>query len=203
MAFQDVSSSYGRKGQPRRKACCDHCPREEVICCPKGAPGHAIKKIQEMGWSLIKKDLRCPKCEAQRKARNMNQKAKPVASARQPTRAQRRDIHLLLVDCYDCDKERYQRGDTDETLAEVLSVMPGWVAEIREKDFGPDGGNEDIEALTGQCEAFLKDARTLVAKRDKETDAMAAAIKQVTGMVEQLAKIRKSVGPRNLKRAGV
>lgn len=203
MSLAKVATNIGRRGYPSIRANCDYCNRSEVIPCSKGAEGRAIKKIQEMGWSVIKKDLRCPKCEAQRKVENMSPKVKPAAPTRLPTRAQRREIYLMLADCYDCDNERYQRGDTDETLAEVLSVMPGWVAEIREKDFGPDGGNEDIEALTKQCQSFLKDAHALVAKRDKETDTMAAAIKQVTSISEQLEKIKKSVGPRNLKRAGV
>lgn len=196
MGFRDVSNSYGRKGQPRVKAVCERCDREEVICCPKGAEGRAVKKIREMGWSLIGKVMRCPKCEAKRKVVNMSQKEKTADTARQPTRAQRRSIMDLLTDVYDVQNERYHRGDTDDTLADVLGVMPGWVAGIREEFFGTDGGNEDITALTDQCRAFLKDARALVAKRDKETDAMSVSIKQVEGIAEQLDKIKRAVSPR-------
>jgi len=147
MSFHDVSNSYGRKGQPRIKAVCCSCERAEVISCPRGAEGQAIKKIQEMGWSLIKKALRCPMCEAKRKAENMVQKSKAPAPLRQPTRAQIREINSMLDDVYDVKDERYQRGDTDETVAEVLGVMPGWVVAERERAFGPAGGNEELDAL--------------------------------------------------------
>lgn len=196
MAFHDVSSSYGRKGQPRIKAVCDSCPRDEVIGCPKGAEGHAVKKIQEMGWSWIKKVLRCPKCEAKRKAENMSQKAKADTPMRQPTREQRRAIMDMLRDVYDVDAECYKNGDTDDAVADVLQVMPGWVAAIRCEFYGENAGNQDMSELSGQLETFLKDARALVAKRDSDTDAIAAAIKQVEKFSQKINAIKKAVGPR-------
>ena len=198
MGLSDVSNGHGRKGQPRWKAnCdCDCCPREEVFSSPGGDEGRARKKIQEMGWTLIKKVLRCPKCEAKRKAGNMGQKAIAAAPLRQPTRAQIRDIVSMLDDVYDVSEERYQRGDSDATVADVLGVLPGWVVAERERAFGPDGGNEDIAALAEQCEAFLKDARALIAKRDKDTDPVAASISQIEGIAAQLVKIQRAVGPR-------
>ena len=200
MGLRDVSSRYGRKGQSRWKAECECCGREDVFASPKGDEGRARKKIQEMGWSLIKKDLRCPMCEAKRKAKNMSQKSKATAPLRQPTRAQRRDIMDMLRDVYDVEAECYKNGDTDDAVADVLDVMPGWVAAIRSEFFGENAGNQDMTALSGQVETFLKEARALVAKRDSETGAITAAIKLAESLGKKVNAIQKAVGPRVMSR---
>ncbi len=60
----------------------------------------------------------------------------------------------MLVITYDGDAKRYKGTDTDKTIADALGngVMPGWVAEIREQNFGPAGGNEEIEIPRGEAE---------------------------------------------------
>ena len=97
MTFQPITSGNRKGSLPRTKAVCDCCGRDEVIPCPQGAQGQAVKKVQKMGWSVIKSKLRCPACEAKRKAKTMIQMESP-GPARQPTRAERREIMDLLKD---------------------------------------------------------------------------------------------------------
>ena len=42
-------------------------------------------------------------------------------------------------------------------LSPHTMVMPGWVAEIREEFFGPDGGNGEMDALLAEMRAWVKD----------------------------------------------
>uniref|UniRef100_UPI0035B18533 hypothetical protein n=1 Tax=Paenirhodobacter enshiensis TaxID=1105367 RepID=UPI0035B18533 len=75
---------------------------------------------------------------------------------RQPSQDQRGDIIEMLVTCYDRKAKRYTGAETDKTVADTIGggCMPGWVAEIRERDFGPSGGNEEIEALRTEIAAL-------------------------------------------------
>lgn len=201
MAIEDVSARLGRTGQPRARACCDGdgCTREEVVASAKGNQGHALKKVQQMGWQVVKGRLLCPACVARRKVVNMQERARkaPAPELRQPTQKQKREIVLLLDEVYDPEAKRYKGGDTDETVADVLDgVMPGWVAEIREEFFGPDGGNHDMQALAGEVEAMLAEIGAARARGEaflKECEKLQGQLGEVRAA---LAKIVKAVGPR-------
>ena len=203
-------------GAQRALAVCDDCGHKETIAASyKPAPhkahvwsldeGQATRKLHGMGWAYFKKTLRCPECEAKRKAQT-----KPLVvmettmeTPREPTKAQKREIMDLLGSAYDTAAERYTGGETDETVAKVLGVMPGWVAQLRDEFFGPDGGNEDIDALADEVQGWLKDAQAYVAAAEKSLDALKAQIARVDDMQDKLTRIKAAVGPRKLKGAGV
>jgi rubredoxin len=201
------------QGQSRAKIICDDCNRDECVPCAYvtkqigGGPARpnesqARAKALTMGWTYIKNKLRCPSCEAKRKVVPM----KPVKAETQtpePTKRQRIDIFTMLAECYDIDAGKYRQGDTDDTLAEVLGVRPGWVMLIREAEFGPDGGNEDMESLSLSFDKSRAAFRELLEKSEaleKELEtikASAAAEKnRWDGLAAQLSVIRKAVGPR-------
>lgn len=75
---------------------------------------------------------------------------------RTPTLAQRHEITGMLMLSYDHKAGRYTGAETDKTIAEAIGggCMPGWVAEIREANFGPAGGNEEIEAIRAEIAAL-------------------------------------------------
>lgn len=212
MAFEPIRG----KGVNRARVCCDFCDRSEVMTCGyvRGSdPGKTIpnarqlfKKISKRGWSVIKGKVRCPSCEASRKVvRMIKAKTKPQVVAdppREPTRAQNREIMVLLGDVYDAEQERYRRGDTDETVAEVLEVMPGWVARLREEFFGPAGGNEDMVALADDLRSFIVAAGDVRQKAQGQIAALEAEIRQAEKHLVRLGEIEKAVGPRLLARAG-
>lgn len=206
MGFEQVRSD---RGQPRVKCSCDECARVEVVAAvhgKKGGDGHgqAVTKLQKQGWTYLGKTLRCPSCEAKRKAgKAMEVKSKtkgaPVhpAPPREPTRAQKREIMDLLDDVYDVEAERYRRGDTDDTVADVLGVMPGWVAQLREDFFGPAGGNEEMAALIGVVDDLAARVdRCLADLRAKEVSPLVDFKTEIDAVRRRLGAIEKAVGPR-------
>ncbi|MGI3165521.1 hypothetical protein [Pseudooceanicola sp. 200-1SW] len=213
MGLTSISGRHGRPGQPRAKAICDDCGREEVFPCPVGEEGQARKKIQNLGWSMVSGRLRCPKCEANRKVVTpMKPKLEDASEPPSPSREQKREIMALLQEVYDADAGRYAGGETDASVAEVLGFpgRPGWVAALREEFFGPDGGNEDIEALSaalkqvkGWCEE-VDSERARISGELAALDQKKAKLEEVVAsMLEDLGKIRRAVGPAARLRAGV
>lgn len=100
----------------------------------------------------------------------------------------------MLEVAYDVSLGRYKGADTDLTVAEVLRVMPGWVAEIREDLFGPDGGNDEIEALAEDIAKLAAQFSTALAEFEAEVTAkISSAQKDLT---KRLDKVRAAVGPR-------
>lgn len=126
-----------------------------------------------------------------------------VEPPREPTRVQKREIMDLLASAYDTKNERYLSGDTDETIAQELDVMPGWVAQLREEFFGPNGGNEDIDRLAGEVADFLKEARAALAMAEESVKTLTAGVGRAEEFAEKLDRIKAAVGPRKLKVAGI
>lgn len=184
--------------------------------------GQAIRKIEAAGWALVKKKLRCPACEQKRREANikhctqeepmqktaMTAKAKTPATVtdlRKPTPMQKRQIIGILEDVYDDDLKRYRGKETDKSVAETIgiNVMPGWVAEIREDMFGPDGSNDEMETLMAEMREWraarqkeahnarihLENAEGILRDIDK-------AIEQVAGFEKRQAAIIEAVGPK-------
>lgn len=107
----------------------------------------------------------------------MNVAAKST-EVRRPTPKQERLIMLALENAYDDKAQRYKGKATDKTIADELAdgIMFGWVAEIRERYFGPSGGNEEIEAIRADIAALKAECDAKVAALNKRIDAMAAAV---------------------------
>lgn len=196
---------------------CDECGRDEVVPADHGkgdsGAAQAAKKLQAHGWAYVRKHLRCPSCEAKRKAFTMRKdgEAQTVVKLREPSREQRREIMELLREVYNTDAERYGGGETDSSVAEVLGVMPGWVADIREEFFGPDGGNEDMAELVGDLEALRidlgalqRDTASNLGKLQRDTNSILDKLQdRLEELTTRSEAIRKAVGPHVLKKAGV
>lgn len=210
-------------GVPRARVVCDECSREEVF--PAGyesgrnthdkrstvIEGPVIQKATKQGWSYVKGVMRCPACEAKRKADAAAKKQEiktmtdTVTELRQPTREQKRQIMAMLEASYDTKAGRYTGGDTDKTVAETIGggVMPGWVSEIREEFFGPDGGNDDMEIVVAE----LKSAReALTALRGELVPVMETAHRiendmrqhkeRIDRAISRIETIKTAVGPK-------
>jgi len=117
---------------------------------------------------------------------------------RHPTRAQKREIMDLLETCYDTEQERYRQGDTDDTVAEVLKVMPGWVEQIREEFFGPDGGNENIEDLVLRLAEMERELKAAIQGIGQQRTKAEIKLAEVSTMRVELDRIKKAVGPRKV-----
>lgn len=217
MAVEPIE--YFKAGASRANIVCDDCGKKECVPCAyddKGQPkvSQARGRAMAMGWSYVKNKLRCPTCEAKRKVISMT---KPKEQAPEPTKKERIQIFAMLAEVYDVDAGRYNNGDTDETVADVLGVRPGFVAQIRDAEFGPDGGNEDIEGLAakidemlremegikGDCNAIKKDAQSIINAANVAFESNQKKLAEVSAMKAELDRIKKAVGPRVAKIAGI
>jgi hypothetical protein len=211
-------------GAPRFRVICDGCGRDEVVAADpthrqrngRGvSPVPVLRKMAGRGWVELKGRLRCPTCEAKRRAGSAaaapTAKSKEIAMKKQvtalraPSREQRREIVQMLELAYDVAAERYRGADTDCTIAEAIGggVMPGWVAEIRDAMFGPDGGNDEMAALLAELQGW----RAMAQDRAKAAEdgvlalttvlaGLAEARGQVDKMTARLEAIRAAVGPK-------
>lgn len=198
------------KGVNRANAVCDDCGRKEPVTCDYSRRadnswvpnvGQVKKKITAQGWADVKGKLYCPTCEAKRKVVPMKSKQKAEEAPREMTKRQKIEIFTMLADVYDIDGGRYRNGDTDDSVAEVLGVMPGWVAQVREAEFGPDGGNENIEELAQRLAEAESNIKAVMESASQQHEAAAKKLAEVSAMRADLEKIKKAVGPRVMARA--
>lgn len=122
---------------------------------------------------------------------------------REPTKKQRLEIISVLMDAYDLDAQCYSGGETDQTVADVLNVMPGWVTQIREAEFGPSGGNEDMAALKIEIEAFLVESNDTAKAAQEAVTKLMEARSTAQDHLKKLNAIQKSVGAHVLKKSGI
>ena len=109
-----------------------------------------------------------------------------------PTREQKLSIIGLLQDVYDIEKQRYKGKDTDQAVAECLDITRwGWVSEIREEFFGPDGNQED--QISEKLVVLHKELNSWMAKADKEVESAKEAIKTMTLCQTQAKKLMGQV----------
>lgn len=206
-------------GVPRARVCCDACGREEVVSCDYERRGRGDQwvpnigqihaKMLGKGWALVRGSLICPACEASRKAALNGKGGKLMGKPedlRKPTLDQRGDIIEMLTVAYDRKARRYKGSDTDKTIAEAVGegCLPGWVAAIREQNFGPSGGNEEIEALQRAIADLAARPADLLRGFDEKIDEMTrfrdaavAEVKdQLKALEKRLAAVCAAVGPR-------
>lgn len=109
-----------------------------------------------------------------------------------PTREQKLSIIGLLQDVYDTEKQRYKGNDTDQAVAECLDIARwGWVSEIREEFFGPDGNQED--QISEKLVVLHKELNSWMAKADKEVESAKEAIKTMIMCQSQAKKLMDQV----------
>ena len=187
-------------------------PKMQVL-----SEGDVIAKLRKQGWSYNRKGLLCPEC-ATAKALAKTPKPQPKESVivnqlpkiddpavRQPTREQRRQIVDLLGTCYDTKAERYIGTDTDKTVADCIGggVLFGWVAQVREEFFGPDGGNAEMAELL-QSIAYQRTLVDSVAEKITDIQKQVATywelhqsvVNELTALERRVGAIKAAVGPK-------
>lgn len=201
---------------PKARIVCDGCGLGEVVTCdyernPDNSwspnEGQALRKLPP-GWTHVKGRIHCPKCEKARKTQHPKREdAMPenVTDIRQPTREQRREIVSMLEEVYDTDRERYSGGETDKSVAEAIGsgCMPGWVAEIRESMFGPDGGNDDMATLAKEIAEWRASIDKAAADLHDRHVAFSADLRKfnedrekANEFLRRLEAIKAAVGPK-------
>ncbi len=193
---------------PKAVATCDDCGHSQYETCDyerradgswRPNEGQIIHRLTKHGWSHVKGKLRCMSCTLNRKA----EKPMPenVTPLRQPTREQKRQIIELLGEVYDTQAERYRAAESDVTVAEAVGggCMFGWVAEIREELFGPDGRNEELEALQADLAVWQQTADALATKAHAAVAEFDKARAQVGEFQRRLDALVKAAGPRGAR----
>jgi len=220
-----IDGNKNTGGAPTAKAFCDmaECKREEVVACGyhRLTSGAAVpdeaqvrKKLGGHGWTYIKGKLRCPKCEAKRKATPQPKKDSPemktenITHLRKATPAQKREIVLMLNEVYDTQAGHYRGHDTDKSVADVLEggVMPGWVAEIRADMFGEDGGNEEmidfsekITEIEGRLKKDTHNARVHIEAAEGKLREVNDALSELAVLKKRCEAIAAAVGPKGMR----
>ena len=102
-------------------------------------PGNVSKKMNSIGWGIVRKKLLCEDCLAaaaeSRKDEGLEKMdgkmtAKVEVSApRVMSKEQEVDIIVALSSAYDRKKKRYLGNETDRSISELVGggCMPGWV----------------------------------------------------------------------------
>lgn len=233
------------RGFPSAVCTCDDCGTTETVRAdfdhranrqdPTPVVSQCVTKLQALGWTYVRKRLRCPSCaEARRKhskpkfTEEEDMTKRPLATALselgaaldstkneepspsevpppEPTAKQTRLIMMMLEDVYDDANKRYRGDNTDKTVAEELGdgIRPGWVAQLREKFFGPAGGNEEMEALqaemadwrakANELESQARDALQTVSLVLADMDAAQAKVKEFSARLDAICR---NVGPK-------
>lgn len=190
---EEVKASYERKNAT-------HIPNE----------GQVVRKLTHNGWSYIKGCLLCPTCEEQRRATTTTTASKKVdivttvEEPKQPSREQKRQIVALLTEVYDTKTGCYTGGETDKTVADTIGggVMLGWVSQIREDLFGPDG-NDELNDLKDEVAALVKATADVAKKCSEDIQSALSALREyntlrgtLTDLEARVNKLKKAIGPR-------
>lgn len=153
--------------------------------------GNLNRKLQAMGWSASGGKQTCPTCLA---AKRVKHQEEPVMTAStpdipQPSRDQKREIKAMLDEVYDTKAQRYRGEESDHTVADTLGIERwGWVTQIREDFFGPDG-NEAKDNLIAEVRLKLRECDALGAKLHDEHDAIIKSLRDFNEKKTQLAQL--------------
>lgn len=180
----------GMRGEEQAFCTCDDCGAEVTIPARHGDRGNftragmrevplhseasVITTLGKLGWSNVKNRLRCPKCtEARKEHKQEANMATAPQPARQMTEAMETDIMEALFASYDRKAKRYTGSETDATVAEAVGggCMPGWVAAVRAKRFGP-AGNEEAEAIRAEVAKIEADFAARIKALTTRLDAL-------------------------------
>ena len=133
--------------------------------------------------------------------------ATATESPREMSRAERRIIQTKLEDVYQDEDHGYKPGWSDAAVARDLNVPVGWVAEERDRSFGPVKDNEEVRDMldrvatkTAEAHALIEDVKKFrteladVTKRGNELLAKAMDLgKDLHGLMATADRIRKVV----------
>lgn len=223
MKTKGFEPKRNERGDPQVVCTCADCGREEVVRAVLGVGnadrralsskslGQATKKLTQNGWSYVKRTLRCPECEAKRREAMSKKSGSGAGGAavdvtplpERPTREQKRAIVNRLDKVYDLDKGRYMSGESDFVVAEDLRVRPGWVTEVRDELFGPEGTNDDVEEFGEMLDLLHKQINEKVQKGEEMVAELRSSRAEVAKMKVEFERLQKALGPHVLAKAGM
>ena len=154
-----------------------------------------FQSLKKRGWSYIGKKMRCKDCEEKRRSKGETKMTKDnVKELRQPTKEQKREIIDLLTAVYDVSAQRYKGSETDKSVAETIGngIMWGWVANLREDFFGPDG-NEQAEQVSAEITQWMETADGLAKQFHEKLTELQKSLREFNAARQQVAKMADDV----------
>jgi len=192
--------SYRQHGAEKALCTCDACHKEQAIIGARHGAGRkpAIKNMQTVynqlrksGWLVKGKVITCVSCAQTVKEECEVENKQDL---RQPTRKQKRDIMGLLEDVYDTEAERYRGKESDKSVAETLGdgILWGWVANIREEYFGPDG-NEANTIAVKEIQEWIDSSQMVITEFSQRAKEYAQMLKELDTIKKQGEKLIQKV----------
>jgi len=189
------------EGREKALCHCDTCLTENITLPARHGSGRkpAIKnmdtvytQLRKAGWLVNGKVITCVSCTEKLQKDTVMQKEQDL---RQPSKKQKRDIIGLLEDVYDTENERYRGVETDKSVADTLGdgILWGWVSQVREELFGPDGNEHNLVAA-GEIQQWIDSSQQVIdefSQRAKEYAQMLKELEAIKAQGEKLiAKIK-------------
>jgi hypothetical protein len=192
---------------PKAIARCDDCGTSQYETCDYTRKsdgtwvpneGQVIHRLTKQGWAHVKGKLRCMACELKRKAKKDDNMTDNVTPLRQPTAEQKRQIFEMLTVAYDATAGRFRDCESDVTVADALGngILFGWVAQIREEFFGPDGRNEELDRLKADLARWQSDTDKALGRVHDAMGEVRAGQAKVADLQKRLDALLKAAGPR-------
>lgn len=178
--FKAISRQVGAGYQRIYQAFCWQCSGvgEIVDSTRIGLPPEMIaKKFSGLGWHIGPNANRdhCPACIRKPEPKVTYMKAEPP---RVPTREDRRKIIDALEEHYDAGRERYKASWTDKALANKLGLPAAWVAEERDRAYGPET-NEQAANRTAETQAIREEMERVQTELLAQFDSLEARLKKL------------------------
>jgi len=170
-----VDGGYQRSWQ----ICCAKCSATELMAdnTQKGFPPEIVgKKFSSRGWMVGASKDWCPDCVAASQRKVVSMKAE---EPRTPTREDRRRIIDALEEHYDTKHERYTANWSDKSLAAKLTIPVAWVAEERDRAYGPDIN-----------EAFSKRTQAVTDLEKRFSDLEDATLKALDDVRVEISRLK-------------
>lgn len=183
--FRYVSRPTGDGFQRVCQARCACGALGEIVDSTRSSlpPELVAKKFSLLGWDIganADRD-RCPLCT---KPKVVPMKAEPP---RLPTREDRRRVTEALEAHYDVKNERYTASWSDKALAAQLGMPVGWVAEERDRAYGPDVNEKNAERAS-EAAAIRAEMERLQSELIVQFDLLDGRLKRLEVDVSYAAK---------------
>jgi hypothetical protein len=175
------------------------------------------------GWEVganEKHDF-CPECVAKRQAERRQRRIKPIAAPQETnvvqltpqedtamntvvsvdavlpelSRADRRIIFAKLEEVYESEDAGYKMPWTDQAVAKDLGnhIPVGWVAQVREENFGPIKDNAEIRGLFQRVETSTVEARGFLDEVKAVRKDAATLVERVNDLAKRATEVGKSL----------
>lgn len=116
-------------------------------------------------------------------------------SVTEMSRSDRRIIFAKLEECYHDEEHGYRAPWTDQAVAKDLGshIPVGWVAQVREENFGPVKDNAEIRDMLVRVSIAATDARALLEEARAHRAMADTVVKSNNQLMERCTEIGKTL----------